>query len=75
MTTTVRLPGIPAIGDGSEADLALMRDVWAPFPDVTAAVAASSQVATAANPLMEEGSREEASSTGVSPRGRVEAGR
>lgn len=61
-----------------DANLALIRDAWGSLLDVTAAVAASSQAATAAaHPLVpeEEGLRGEASGTGASPRGLVEAGR
>jgi pyruvate-ferredoxin/flavodoxin oxidoreductase len=60
-----------------EANLALIRDAWGSLLDVTAAVAASSQAATAADPLSdeEERLREGAPGTGASPRSLVEAGR
>ncbi|MEZ4596653.1 MAG: 2-oxoacid:acceptor oxidoreductase family protein [Chloroflexota bacterium] len=61
-----------------DANLALIRDAWGSLLDVTAAVAASSQAATAAShPLVseEEGPPGGAPGTGASPRGLVEAGR
>jgi Pyruvate/2-oxoacid:ferredoxin oxidoreductase gamma subunit len=61
-----------------DANLALIRDAWGSLLDVTAAVAASSQAATAArHPLdsEEDGLRGGAPGTSASPRGLVEAGR
>jgi pyruvate-ferredoxin/flavodoxin oxidoreductase len=60
-----------------EANLALIRDAWGSLLDVTAAVAASSQVATAAHPPTdeEERLRGEVPGTSASPRSLVEAGR
>jgi pyruvate-ferredoxin/flavodoxin oxidoreductase len=58
-----------------DANLALIRDAWGSLLDVTAAVAASSQVATAADPPAEERLRGEADGTNASPRSLVETGR
>jgi pyruvate-ferredoxin/flavodoxin oxidoreductase len=60
-----------------DANLALIRDAWESLLDVTAAVAASSQAATAASRLVpvEEELRGEASGTGASSRGVVEVQR
>jgi pyruvate-ferredoxin/flavodoxin oxidoreductase len=59
-----------------EANLGLIRDAWGSLLDVTAAVAASSQVATAADPPTdgEERQRGGAPGTCASPRSLVEAG-
>ena len=64
-------------GAVAEASLALIRDVWGSLLDVTAAVVASSQAATAAYPLTdeEERLRGEVPGTSASPRSLVEAGR
>jgi hypothetical protein len=60
-----------------DANLALIRDAWGSLLDVTAAVAASSQAATAADLLTpeEERLRGEADGTNASPRSLVETGR
>lgn len=60
-----------------EANLALIRDAWGSLLDVTAAVAASSQAATATHSLTleEERRRGGTPGTGDSPRSLVEAGR
>jgi len=60
-----------------EANLALIRDAWGSLLDVTAAVAASSQAATAADPLTheEERLRGGVPGTSASPRSLVETGR
>ena len=87
MPATVPYPGTPTIIDGHyfgkrggavvEANLSLIRDAWGSLLDVTAAVAASSQAATAADPLTdeEERLRGEVPGTSASPRSLVEAGR
>src|SRR6187401_2122559 len=58
-----------------EPNLALIRDAWGSLLDVTAAVAASSQAATAADPLTDEDDRlrGEVPGTSASPRSLVEA--
>jgi hypothetical protein len=60
-----------------DTNLASIRDAWGSLLDVTAAVAASSQAATAADPLTdeEERLRGEVPRTSASPRSLVEAGR
>lgn len=59
-----------------EANLALIRDAWASLLDVTAAVAAPSQAAAAADPSSPgQGPRDDASRSGASPRDPVEVGR
>jgi Pyruvate/2-oxoacid:ferredoxin oxidoreductase gamma subunit len=60
-----------------DANLALIRDAWGSLLDVTAAVAVSSQAATAADLLTpeEERLRGEANGTNASPQSLVETGR